>query len=116
MAESFRVVNNARFIIQVCKGIIRSQGARRTVMFWDVLAVLVLMFLGSTFLWPWLRAHPLFFLGYWAFCGWLTILAALLAVYDLARVRLNARHTQEEIKRQLFHGEDSDSSHDSHPK
>jgi hypothetical protein len=107
-------VNNARFIIQVCKGLIRSQQARRTLMFWDVLAVLVLMFLGSTFFWPWLRERPLFFLGYWGVCGWLTILAALLAVYDLAKVRLDAKHARDELKRELFRDDDSDSSHDSH--
>jgi hypothetical protein len=83
-------------------------------MFWDVLVVLVLTFLGSTFLWSWLRARPLLFLGYWAFCGWLTILAALLAVYDLAKVRLDAKQAREELKRQFLRSEDSDSSHDSH--
>ena len=108
-------MNNARFIIQVCKGIIRSQRVRRTVMFWDVLVVLVLIFLGSTFLWPWLRGHPLLFLGYWAVSGWLTLLAALLAVYDLAKVRLDARQAHEELKREILRTDDSDSSHDSQP-
>lgn len=107
-------MNNAQFIIQVCKGIIRAPQVRRKLMFWDVLAVLVLIFLGSTFLWPWLRAHPLLFLVYWAACGWLTILAALLAVYDMAKVRLEAKRARDELKREYFRSDDSDSSHDSH--
>lgn len=108
-------MNDARFIIQVCKGIIRSRRVRRTLMFWDVLVVLILMFLGSTFFWPWLRTHPLIFLGYWGACAWLTILAALLAVYDMAQVRLEAKRARDELKRELFRPEeDSDSSHDSH--
>jgi fatty acid desaturase len=118
ITEVLAVVNNAQFIIQACKGIIRSQRVRRTLMFWDVLAVLLLIFLGATFLWPWLRAHPLVFLGYWAFCGWLTILAALFAVYDMAKVRLDAKRTQEELKREYFRNAkstSSDSSNDSHP-
>ncbi|MDR3401616.1 MAG: hypothetical protein P4L99_03875 [Chthoniobacter sp.] len=107
-------MNNARFIIQVCKGIIRSQRVRRTLMFWDVLVVMVLIFLGSTFLWPWLRSHPFLFLGYWAISGWLTMLAALLAIYDLAKVRLDAQRAHEELKREFLRHENSDSSHDSH--
>lgn len=109
------VVNNVQFIIQVCKGVIRAPRVRRTLMFWDVLVVLVLIFLGATFLWPWLRAHPLIFLGYWAVCGWLTVLAALLAVYDMAMVRLEAKRAQEELKREYFRGNDANSSHDSDP-
>jgi len=108
-------VNNAQFIIQVCRGIIRSRRVRRTVMFWDVLAVMVMMFLGSTFFWPWLRERPFIFLGYWAACAWLTILAALLAVYDMAKVRLDAKHARDELKREFFRNDDSDSSHDSRP-
>ena len=107
-------MNNVQFIIQVCRGIIRSRRVRRTVMFWDVLVVLVLMFFGSTFFWPWLRERPLIFLGYWGVCAWLTILAALLAVYDMAMVRLEAKQARDELKREFLRSEDSDSSHDSH--
>ncbi|MEI9892477.1 MAG: hypothetical protein WDN28_00770 [Chthoniobacter sp.] len=108
-------MNNAQFIIQICRGIIRSQRVRRTLMFWDVLVVMVWSFLGATFFWLWLRAHPFLFLGYWVIAAWLTILAALLAVYDLARVRLDARRAHEELKRKFLRHDDSDSSHDSHP-
>ncbi len=84
-------------------------------MFYDMLIVLGMMFLGSTFLWPWLRAHPLAFLGFWGICGWLTILAALMAVYDLAKVRMEARQLERRLREEYLQGKDSDSSHDSHP-
>jgi hypothetical protein len=85
-------------------------------MFWDVMVVLVLMFMGMTFFWAWLRAHPLLFLGYWAVCAWLTLLAALLAVYDMAMVRLEARRAHDALKREFLREEekDSNSTHDSH--
>lgn len=114
IVEGLATVNNVQFIIQVCRGIIRSRRVRRTVMFWDVLVVLVFMFLGSTFFWPWLRERPLLFLGYWGVCAWLTVLAALLAVYDMAMVRLEARQARDELKREFLRSEESDSSHDSH--
>jgi hypothetical protein len=108
-------VNNVQFIIQICKGIIREQRVRRAVMLWDLAAVLVLIVLGSTLFSSWLRQHPFLFLGYWGACGWLTMLAALLAAYDMARVRLDAKRAQDELKRELLRGQDGDSSHDSHP-
>jgi len=108
-------VNYLRLIIQVCRGIIRSHHVRRTLMFYDVLVVLVLLFLGSTLLWEWLRAHPMVFLGYWAACGWLTILAAVLAVYDMIRVRVEARHRENQLREEYFpQSKDADPPHDSH--
>jgi predicted MFS family arabinose efflux permease len=95
-------LNNAKFIIQVSKGLIRQAKARRLLMFYSVLVALVLLFAGATFLWPFLREHPILFIGYWAACGWITILAALLSVYDLARVRSEARQARRELENQHF--------------
>jgi hypothetical protein len=106
-------VKYIRFILQVCKGVIRDHRVRRTVMFYDVMGVLLLLFLGSTFFWNWLRQHPVIFLSYWGACGWLTILAACLAVYDLIVLRVEARREQRRLKREML-GQESDSSHDSH--
>jgi hypothetical protein len=115
MEDGPTAVNSLRLVIQICKGLIRSHRVRRTIMFWDVIAVLVLAFLGSTFLWNWLRANPVWFLSYWALCGWLTILAAVLAVYDMIRLRLEARRVEEQLHEKYFPGkEDSDDPHDSH--
>jgi hypothetical protein len=102
MAHIPALVSNARFIIQVSKGLIRDQRARRTLMFYDVLVVLVLIFIGSTFLWNWLREHPLLFVGYWGLCTWLTFLAVLLALYDMAKVRLDAQRARRQLERDLI--------------
>ena len=114
IADDGAVVNNVRFIIQASKGFIRDHRMRRTLMFYNALVVLVMSFLGATFFWPWLREHTLFFLGYWAACAWFTILAACLAIYDLIRVRLEAREVERQIKKKFLHSQNSDSSHDSH--
>ncbi|HEY3900750.1 MAG TPA: hypothetical protein VGM54_19225 [Chthoniobacter sp.] len=115
MADGLAAVNYLRLVIQICKGVIRSHRVRRTIMFWNVLAVLVLAFLGSTFFWSWLRANPVWFLGYWALCGWLTILAAVLAVYDMIRVRLEGRHAEGRLHEKYFPDKgNSDERHDSH--
>jgi uncharacterized membrane protein YbhN (UPF0104 family) len=84
-------LNNREFIIQVCKGLIRHHRARRTLMFYSVLISIILVFSGATFLWPLLRDHPVLFLGYWAACVGMTFLAVLLALYDMAKVRQEAR-------------------------
>ena len=94
-------MNNPKFIIQVSKGLIRDQRARRTLMFYTVLVSLVLLFAGSTFLWPLLREHPFFFLAYWAGCAWITLLAVLLALYDMMKVRTEVRRERRRLEREL---------------
>ena len=101
-------MNNARFVIQVCKGLIRSQQVRRTLMFYNVLVLLLLIFAGSTFLWSWLHDHILFFLGYWGVCAWLTLLAVLLALYDMAMVRLAAKRARRELEAEYLEKHKSD--------
>jgi predicted tellurium resistance membrane protein TerC len=80
-----------RLIVGISRGIIREQSTRRTVMFYSVLAALVVLFAGATFLDDWLRARPLLFLLYWAACAWITVLAVLLAIFDLLVVRARLR-------------------------
>lgn len=94
-------MNTGRFIIQVSKGLIRDQKARRHMMFYGVLIALVLLFAGSTVLWNLLRSHPLIFLAYWAACAWITLLAVLLALYDILRVRAETRRSLRELEEQI---------------
>ena len=94
-------MNNAKFVIQVSKGLIRDQRARRTLMFYTVLISLVLLFAGSTFLWGLLRDHPFVFLAYWAGCAWITLLAVLLAFYDMVKVRGEVRRERRRLEREL---------------
>ena len=67
-------------------------------MFYSLLIAIILAFAGATFLWPLLREHPFLFLGYWAACVWITFLAVLLAVYDLAKVRDEGRRERQRLR------------------
>ena len=82
-------MNEPKFVIQVSKGLIRDQRTRRTLMFYTVLGALVMIFAGSTFLQALLdpKEHPIVVLVYWAASAWITLLAVLLALYDLVKVR-----------------------------
>ena len=44
-----------------------------------------------------LRANLWVFAAYWLLCGFLTLLAVLLAIYDLLMLRLLARRVQREL-------------------
>ena len=105
-------MHDPKFIIQVSKGLIRGQRARRTLMFYSVLMALVMIFAGSTFLWAWLRGHPLLFLTYWAGCAWITLLAFLLALYDMVQVRGEARRERRRLERELAQQAGNENSHD----
>ncbi len=109
-------MNNAKFIIQISKGLIRDNRARRIVMFYSVLTSLVLLFAGSTFLWGLLRGHPVIFLIYWAGCAWITLLAVLLAFYDMAKVRGDARRERRRLERELNEKADGKEPHDPHAR
>ena len=72
-------------------------------MFVLILLALVLLLAGSTFLRAPLnpREHPLGFILFWAICGWLTLTAVLLAIFDLLIVRLQARREQRALRGNL---------------
>jgi uncharacterized membrane protein YbhN (UPF0104 family) len=95
-------LNNRKFIIQVCKGLIRHHRARRTLMFYSVLFAIILVFSGSTLLWPLLRNHPFLFLCYWAACVWITFLAVLLALYDVAKIRQEGRLERQRLREEYL--------------
>jgi len=95
-------LNDLKFIIQVCKGLIRHHRARRTLMFYSVLIAIILAFSGSTILWPLLRNHPFIFLGYWAVCVSITFLAVLLAFYDMAKVREEGRLERQRLREEYL--------------
>ena len=111
-------VNNPKFVIQVSKGLIRDQRARRTLMFYTVLVALVLLFAGSTFLSPVLNPHehPLIVLAYWAGCAWVTLLAVLLALYDMVKVRTDVRRERRRLERELIEKAKSETADDPHPR
>ena len=75
-------------------------------MFYSVVFAIVLAFSGVTGLWPVLRNHPFIFLAYWAACAWLTLLALLLALYDMAKVREEARRERERLRAEYLDAKD----------
>lgn len=82
-------------------------------MFYNVLVLLLLSFVGATFLWTWLQAHPVIFVGYWGLCAWLTLLAVLLALYDMAKIRLDAKRARRQLEEEILKRERPDTTHDS---
>jgi protein-S-isoprenylcysteine O-methyltransferase Ste14 len=91
------------FAAHATRGLIRNQTTRRKTMFFLIVVALVLLFAGSTVLQSMLNPHehPGWFILFWAVCGWLTLTAILLAIFDLLFVRMEARKA-ERISREKF--------------
>jgi hypothetical protein len=70
-------------------------------MFFLLLAALAMVFAGSTFLTGWLST-PWNFIAYWFACGWLTLAALLLALWDLLLVRAAARRERRKLEKQTI--------------
>lgn len=109
-------MNNVRFIIQISKGLIRERRVRRTLMFYSILVVLLLLFAGSTFFWPALRDRPFLFLAYWGLCAWITLLSVLLALYDLVSVRMEAKRERRRLEEEYLARQKDDPSNDPHAR
>ena len=79
-----------RTLLLYTRGIILSRYLRRVTMFYAVLVAMLMVFAGWEILGDWLEPHRHFyrFAGYWMTCGSLTLLAALLAMYDMLMLRL----------------------------
>ena len=99
------------FVVHATRGLVRDQTMRRKTMFVLLLVALVMLFLGSTFLQGFLsaRAHPVWFTIYWFACGWLTLTAMLLALFDLLMVRMEARRAKKTLQGQISAGQDPNS-------
>jgi hypothetical protein len=91
------------FVVHATRGVIRDQKARRRTMVALLVAALVLLAGGSTFLQAPLnpREHPLGFLLFWIACGWLTLTALLLAIFDMLMLKLEGRRTQHALRQNL---------------
>ena len=70
-------------------------------MFGILLVAMLLLFFGATFLQATLRAHPVWFILFWLFVGWLTLTAVLLALFDLLIVRAQARAARKGLRGHL---------------
>jgi len=72
-------------------------------MFILLLVAPVLLVSGTTFLQTTLnpRERPIWFILFWIVCGWLTVTALLVAMFDLLIVKLESRRAQRVLRRNL---------------
>lgn len=71
-------------------------------MFILLVMALLMVFAGSTFL-EGVIAKPVTFIVYWGICGWLTLAAMLLAVWDMFLLRAATRREKRTLKEMLDH-------------
>ncbi len=90
-----------RTILLITRGIILDPRVRRWAMFVLLLAALLMLFAGSTFLAD-SNSSPWHFIIYWFVCGWLTLAALLLALWDLLLVRAAARRERRKLHKQMI--------------
>ncbi len=97
------------FALHAARGLIRDQKVRRNTMFVLLLAALLLLFSGSTFLQTLLspREHPVAFILFWFVCIWLTFTAFLLAIFDILLVRAQRRNVEKMLRAGLISDPDS---------
>jgi protein-S-isoprenylcysteine O-methyltransferase Ste14 len=89
------------FVVHATRGLIRDQTARRRTMFVALVVALVLLCAGATFLQPLLIAHPVWFILFWFVCAWLTMLATLLAFFDVLVLRAQTRALRKALQKEL---------------
>jgi hypothetical protein len=91
------------FVIRATRGVIRDQQTRRNTMFILLLVAPVLLVSGTTFLQTTLnpRERPIWFILFWIVCGWLTVTALLVAMFDLLIVKLESRRAQYSMRQNL---------------
>lgn len=92
-------LQTASFVVHATRGLIRDQTTRRKAMFILLIVALSMLLAGSTFLQAPLnpREHPFAFLLFWIACGWLTLTALLLALFDFLMVRLESRRDRRRL-------------------
>ncbi len=93
----------ASFATHATRGLLRDQTMRRRAIFWTVIAALVMLFCGATFLAPVLdpKTRPGWFLFYWLTCAWVTVTVVLLAIFDVLLVRVQARDEKRALGRKI---------------
>ncbi len=101
--EEERPLQTTSFVVHATRGFIRDQTMRRKTMFVLLAVALVMLFAGSTFLQGLVNPHdhPVWFTIYWFACGWLTLTAMLLALFDLLMVRIAARRAKRALQTQI---------------
>ncbi len=92
-----------RIVLLLTKGIIRDQKMRRAVMFYVMLAALLMLFAGTVFI-PdsWARKNAWLYIIYWLLCVWLTVTGLLLAALDILIIRATTRIRKRKLEAELL--------------
>jgi type VI protein secretion system component VasK len=96
-----------RNIILMTRGILLDPRVRRWAMFVLLLAAMVMLFAGTTFLAGDLTM-PWGFIIYWGICAWLTFAALMLALWDMLMIRIEARRERRRLEQELAKKKEED--------
>ena len=93
----------APFAIHATRGLLRDQKSRRRTMAVSIVVALLFLVTGLTVLRPWLdpHEHPWRFIFFWLACAWETVLAILLALFDMLLARAQERATRKALRQQV---------------
>jgi hypothetical protein len=93
----------APFTIQATRGLLRDAKMRRILMAISIAFAAILLVIGLTGLRSWLNPHehPWRFGLLWLACAWQTMLAVLLAIFDLLMTRAQERAARKALGEQL---------------
>jgi len=90
-----------QLVLAISRGIVQDQRLRRTVLGGVLGGALLLLALGAFPLAGWLERHVVFFLLYWGAVAWLTVLAMLMALFEILVTRRQAIRERRELVREL---------------
>ena len=93
----------APFAIHATRGLLRDQKSRRRTMAVSIAVALFLLVTGLTVFRSWLdpHEHPWRFIFFWLACAWETVLAILLALFDLLLMRAQERAARKVLREQM---------------
>ena len=95
------------WIRRFARFLVMHQAARRSTMFYLLSTALGFVLVGGILFPSWLRARPMTFIFFWLTCASLTLIALVLALFDLILVRVASRVAQRALRAQYRIEEDS---------
>ncbi len=91
-----------QLITAISRGIIYQEKARRNAMMWTIMTAAVMLFVGWAVIHQILMQNVWVFFIYWGICAWLTLLAILLAAFDMLIQVAKGRATRRVLKRAML--------------
>jgi hypothetical protein len=93
----------APFAIHATRGLLRDQKSRRRTMAVSIAVAVILLVTGLSVFRSWLdpHEHPWRFIFFWLACAWETVLAILLALFDLLLMRAQERAARKALQERM---------------